>query len=213
MGRHSSDEVSRRLEIVSLRKSAALVEEAANLLHNGGAVVVPTECGYFRVRSRPGPLRLAAVAPSLPDPRLQLAGDTFWPGPFWLRLREADSVHKVTWYVPSHPLAQALLRACDAPLAAELLLNPAGGPLCSEPDGEVVLVWKEPPQGLAWSEVDAAGRLWRWIRSGFVERREFEWLTGAGTLLSGGAVPEPRLAAAPGSEAVAEELPYWRVEA
>lgn len=213
MGGHSPDEVSRRLEIVSLRKSAALVQEAADLLHSGGSVVVPTECGYFRVRSQPGRLRLAAVAPPLPDPRLQLAADTFWPGPFWLRLPAAESSHKITWYVPFHPLAQALLRACPAPLGAELLLSATGGPLCTEPDGDVVLVWKERPQGLAWSEVDAAGAFWRWIRSGIVERREFEWLTGTGTLLSGRAVPEPRVAPVAAGEPGEEGLPYWRIEA
>jgi hypothetical protein len=204
--------VSRRLEIVSLRKSAALVQEAAEIVLGGGAVAVPTECGYFRVQLHDGAVRLACAAPELPDDRLQLAAETFWPGPMWLRLPGSGTGGKVTWYVPSHPLAQALLRATGCPVWGECLRDSSGGSQCGEPDDPVTLVWKERPQGLQPSEVDVAGLFWRWLRTGFVERREFEWITGSGTLLSSAAVPEPRLAAVPGNEMVSEELPYWRVE-
>lgn len=202
--------MSRRLEIVSLRKSAALVAEAAEHIRQGGSVALPTECGYFAVSENYGKVRLSSQAPKLDDPRLALAAETFWPGPFRMSL-PAVGGGKTTWYVPSHPLAQALLRECEAPLQGELITTSAGAAQCGDPGTEVVLVWKERPTALPWSEVDASGMFWRWIRSGFVERREFEWVTSTPTLLSGPAVPEPRIAALP-VETAGDEMPYWRVE-
>ena len=103
-----------------------------------------------------------------------------------MRLRIPLEGGKRCWQVPSHPLAQAWLRLLGEPVEAELL----AGPECQPPEQlDCVLVWKDACLGLPFSEVDIATTPWRWIRSGAVERREFEWVARRPTILSGAALP------------------------
>ncbi|MFO0808183.1 MAG: L-threonylcarbamoyladenylate synthase [Gemmataceae bacterium] len=69
--------------------------------------------------------RVASVAADWPDVAARLA-DAFWPGPLTLVLRKRPEVPDVVTAggptvavrVPNHPVALALLRAADVPLAA-----------------------------------------------------------------------------------------------
>lgn len=205
MGRHAPDQV-KLLQVNSLRKSAALVREAAEALRAGQRVTFPTECGWMQAHFPPQPaaLHLAAEAPRFNDPRVALAADTFWPGPMWLRAGHAGA--KKTWFVPSHPLALALSREVGEPLGAS-----------AEESGDVRLAWKEPPLGLKPSVIDVTGQPWRWLRCGLIERREFEWLTGTRTVLSGAALGSgpslrPNSLEVPFRLEGTDALPYWRVD-
>ena len=67
----------------------------------------------------------------------------------------------------------------------------------SPEEADFQLHWKDPPLELAWSEVDCACTPWRWLRGGLVERREFEWVAGQPTILSGEALPRREPVPAP----------------
>lgn len=89
----------------------------------------------FEIKNRPsfdplivhvlGSVMLEAVAADVPRAAWALA-DRFWPGPLTLVLHKRAAVPdlvtaglpKVAVRMPSHPVARALLRAVDAPLAA-----------------------------------------------------------------------------------------------
>lgn len=173
------------LEISSLRKGGEVLAQALQAWRNGQTLAIPTECGYFvLVEPKAGELLLSAEPPDLPEMRAIF--DTFWPGPLRLRLRH--QAEKQSWQVPAHPLAQAFLKLVGEPVGAR-----AAGP----DEAEVQLQWKEPPLAMAWSEVDCACTPWRWLRSGLVERREFEWVAGQATILSGEALPRREHAPAP----------------
>lgn len=184
----------KRLAVASLRKGGSLLAEAADVLRSGLPLALPSECGYFVVREG-GAVWLAAQPPE--DSNI---ARVFWPGPLRLRLRQGDA--KRAWQVPAHPLAQAFL-ALTGPVAADFV----GG----EPDlaDGVLLDWKDPPLNLPVTEVDCACTPWRWLRSGTVERREFEWVAGQITLLSGPALPDFPLRSWPSP---APRRQSWRVE-
>jgi L-threonylcarbamoyladenylate synthase len=131
--------------------TAATIEEAARLLHQGGLVAFPTETVYglggdatneravaaiFEAKGRPrfNPL-IAHVLGAREAQRFvrwsnvadKLAAK-FWPGPltFVLPRTEASAIallataglDTVAIRAPSHPIAQALIRAAELPLAA-----------------------------------------------------------------------------------------------
>ena len=177
----------KQLQVTSLRKGAAALEEAVESLRAGKRVAFPSECGFLEA-SWPAPstgLRACLEPPPLADDPLQRLAQTFWPGPLWLRLPSPSGAGKQTWFVPAHPLARALLQALAEPVGA-VLRHARGAPEC-----ELVLHWRDEPACLPPSELDACGWPWRWLRSGTVERREVEWLTGVATVLSGCAMPRP----------------------
>ncbi|MBX3168484.1 MAG: hypothetical protein KF760_13790 [Candidatus Eremiobacteraeota bacterium] len=172
------------LEVSSLRKSGEVLAQALQSWREGRKLALPTECGYFLLGDPEVEVWLSAKAPALPE--LQPLFETFWPGPLRLRLR--DGQLKRSWQIPAHPLAQAFLKLAGQPLAAR-----AGLP----EEADLQLRWKAPPLELAWSEVDCACTPWRWLRNGLVERREFEWVAGRPTILSGAALPRLEHAPAP----------------
>lgn len=129
---------------------AAAVRRAADLLHAGEVVALPTETVYglaanalnpaavariYEVKGRPAhnPIICHAANRKLaqrcvaewPDAAEQLAR-AFWPGPLTLVLPRAPHIPDIVtaggatvgirW--PSHPFMQAVIAACDFPLAA-----------------------------------------------------------------------------------------------
>ncbi len=183
------------LEITSLRKGGEVLAQALLAWRDGQQLALPTECGYFLLGQSQKEVWLSAEGPDLAEFRPLF--ETFWPGPLRLRLR--DQHGKRSWQVPAHPLAQAFLKLAGQPVAAR-----AGG----LEEADLQLHWKDPPLEVAWSEVDCACTPWRWLRSGLVERREFEWAAGRTTILSGAALPRREHAPAP----IFREKQSYRVE-
>jgi tRNA A37 threonylcarbamoyladenosine synthetase subunit TsaC/SUA5/YrdC len=181
------------LSVSSLRKGGEALEQAVQAWRDGQKIALPTECGYFVTGQ--GEIWLSAQAPDLPE--LKAVFETFWPGPLRLRLPLQGS--KRIWQIPAHPLAQAFLKLVEQPVAAR-----PGPPETAD----LVLEWKDPPLALDWSEADCACTPWRWLRSGPVERREFEWVSGQSTILSGEALPGREHEAAP----VFREKQSYRIE-
>lgn len=172
------------LEVTSLRKGGEVLAQALQAWREGQTLALPTECGYFLLGHSDSEVWLSAEGPDMAE--LQPVFQTFWPGPLRLRLR--DSQGKRSWQVPAHPLAQAFLKLAAQPVPAR-----AGRP----EQADLQLQWKDPPLEVAWSEADCACTPWRWLRSGLVERREFEWAAGRPTILSGQALPRREHAPAP----------------
>lgn len=172
------------LEITSLRKGGEVLARALQAWRDGHKLALPTECGYFLLEHSEAEVWLSADPPDVAE--LQGLFHTFWPGQLRLRLR--DEQGKRNWQVPAHPLAQAFLKLAGQPMPAR----------SASPDqADLQLQWKDPPLEVAWSEVDCACTPWRWLRSGLVERREFEWAAGRPTILSGQALPRREHAPAP----------------
>ncbi len=170
------------LAVTSLRKGGEVLAQALQAWRAGQTLAIPTECGYFV--TGPGEVFLCAQPPDAPH--LQPIFETFWPGPLRLRLPHLSG--KRSWQVPAHPLAQAFLKLAGEPVAARA---------ASPEEADFQLHWKDPPLELAWSEVDCACTPWRWLRGGLVERREFEWVAGQPTILSGEALPRREPVPAP----------------
>ena len=181
------------LTVTSLRKGGEVLAQALQAWRSGQKLSIPTECGYFVLGE--GEVLLSAEPPDLPE--LHTLFQTFWPGPLRLRLRQGHQ--KRSWQVPAHPLAQAFLRLVGEPVAAR-----AGSPR----EADLQLQWKAPPIEVAWSEADCACSPWRWLRSGMVDRREFEWVSGQATILSGPALPRLEQRPAP----IYRETQSYRVE-
>ncbi|MBS0223061.1 MAG: threonylcarbamoyl-AMP synthase [Proteobacteria bacterium] len=131
--------------------TAASIEEAARLLHEGGVVAFPTETVYglggdatnehavaaiFEAKGRPKFNPLIAHVPGAREAQRFVqwsnAADRlaakFWPGPLTFVLPRAErspiallataGLATVAIRAPSHPVAQALIRAADLPIAA-----------------------------------------------------------------------------------------------
>lgn len=169
------------LQVGSLRKSAHLLQQAAEELRAGRPVACPCEGGYLRLTARAAAdlrLRLALLPPAGSD-AVGRAAAAFWPGPLRLRVEPGGPL----WQIPAHPLARALLQLWEQPLAAAEW-NPHLPQLEPPSWDGVTLAWKEPCLNVAVTEVDAAAPIWRWLRSGLVERRELEWVSGQRCMLS-----------------------------
>lgn len=128
------------------------IEQAAQIIRNGGVVGIPTETVYglaadalngaavakiFRAKGRPmdNPLIVHVAAfedisrfhlvSEIPDSARRLAA-AFWPGPLTIILTRTGVIPPevsaglptVAIRYPSHPVAQAVIRAADTPLAA-----------------------------------------------------------------------------------------------
>lgn len=168
-------------QVNSLRKSSDLLDQAYQAWTQGIPLALPTECGYFLCSAQTEEVWLSDQAPEAAagSPLASLA-KSFWPGP--LRLHWRGPGGKTAWQVVSHPLARAWLQRVGGPVPARSLdwLSPPQPP----PGGMLGLVWKAPCLGLSWSEVDLSSQPWRWLRTGFIERRALEWVGGQTTLLS-----------------------------
>lgn len=142
--------MTRLLLIDPLNIDDALIQQAAQVILDGGLVAFPTETVYglganaldsaavdriFTAKGRPAsdpvivhigrPDQLAQVAWNIPPLAAQLA-ERFWPGPLTLVLKRNSSIpanvssgmSTVAVRMPSHPVALALLRAAQVPIAA-----------------------------------------------------------------------------------------------
>ena len=112
------------------------IESAANIIKQGGIVAFPTETVYglgadvfsvsavrkvFAAKNRPADIAL--VAREIPADAQKLI-DAFFPGPLTILLpkqKEIDSIITggtdfVSVRIPNHPLALALISACQTPL-------------------------------------------------------------------------------------------------
>lgn len=119
----------------------SLIEEAGRIICEGGLVAFPTETVYGlaadatnpaaierlnRVKGRPPEkpysihlyetAQMAAFVDTIP-PLAQRLMDRFWPGPLTIVLPSKDK-GRVGFRLPSHPVAQALLRRCRRPVVA-----------------------------------------------------------------------------------------------
>jgi len=159
-------------KVVSLRKSAALLQEAAEAWCSGRVLELPSECGAVQVHSQ-GRWTLVHQPPSC-SAEVAAVMQTFWPGPLCLRL--VCDQRRGDWWMPHHPLLRALLE-----VAGELRCDPPGQ---SGHPVQLRLQWKLPLLPVAYSHLDASSEPWRWLRSGAVERRAVEWVAARPTLLS-----------------------------
>ncbi|MDP4119827.1 MAG: L-threonylcarbamoyladenylate synthase [Bacillota bacterium] len=128
------------------------IEEAANILKNGGLVAMPTETVYglaanalngeavakiFAAKGRPSDNPLIVHVADVDDIfRFNLVSDFpkqaanlakhFWPGPLTIVLPRTDAIPNevsagldtVAIRLPNHPMARALIKTADLPLAA-----------------------------------------------------------------------------------------------
>jgi len=144
------DFVTRVLPVNPDAPEAEPIQEAANILADGGLVAFPTETVYglganaldaqavdriFVAKGRPAsdPIivhlhdlaQLPTIAVNIPDLAYELARQ-FWPGPLTLVLQRNENVPPnvsagmptVAVRMPSHPVAVALLRQANLPVAA-----------------------------------------------------------------------------------------------
>ncbi len=158
--------------IVSLRKSAALLQEATEAWASGWVLELPSECGAVQVHAQ-GSWTLVHQPPA-GNADVAAVMETFWPGPLCLRL--VCSQRRGDWWMPHHPLLRALLE-----ITGDMRCDPPGQ---GQRPVQLRLRWKLPLLPVACSHLDASGEPWRWLRSGFVERRAVEWVAGRPTLLS-----------------------------
>ena len=138
---------------------AAVIAQAAQMLREGGLVAFPTETVYGlaadatnpkaverlnRVKGRPPEkaysihLADAALVRQFVDeipPLAQQLMQAFWPGPLTI-VMPSKTGGTVGFRFPSHPVAQAFLRACDRAVVAPSA-NRSGSP--PPTDGQEVL--------------------------------------------------------------------------
>jgi len=149
--------------------------------------------GIFRAKGRPAtnplivhipdPSRVAIVAAEWPTAAARLA-EHFWPGPLTIVVPKHPSVPEevtaggptVAVRCPNHPVAQALLRAVDVPLAApsanrstelsptraEHVLKSLGGRI------DLILDGGPCPGGIESTVVDVTGPMVRVLRPGLI---------------------------------------------
>ena len=139
----------RVISIDPSRPQADLLEQAARVVRDGGLVAFPTETVYGLAADATNPQaieRLNAVKGRPPDkpyslhlyeqaqvlafvgeipPLARRLMDRFWPGPLTIVLAAKDG--SIGFRLPSHPVAQAFLRACRRPVAAPSA-NRSGAP-------------------------------------------------------------------------------------
>ena len=159
----------------------------------------------FETKGRPRFNPLIAHLPSLqeaerhahlPPAALALA-ETFWPGPLTIVApRKADSsvcdlacagLNSIALRVPAHPIAQALLRACERPLAAPSAnrsgrISPTTAAHVREELGDklaIILDGGPCARGVESTIVGFdTGAVARLLRPGAIARAEIEALTG-----------------------------------
>ena len=127
-----------------------MIASAARLLRDGGLVAFPTETVYGlgadatnasaldrlnRVKGRPPgkpySLHIHTISQLAPlvgsvSPAARALMERFWPGPLTVILPSKDGT-TVGFRLPDHPVARALLEACDRPIVAPSA-NRAGAP-------------------------------------------------------------------------------------
>ena len=134
-----------------------------------------------------------ALASNIPD-EARLLAEHFWPGPLTLVLKKMDVVPDlatsglphVALRVPAHPVAQAVLRAFDHPLAAPSAnrfgrISPTDADAVrAELGGAVPLILDGGPceVGLESTVLDLSGELPTLLRAGGVPREVLEKLIG-----------------------------------
>jgi L-threonylcarbamoyladenylate synthase len=147
----------RILKVSPLSPDERLIEEAANVMRNGGLVAFPTETVYglgadatneeavrkiFDVKRRPvdnplivhiSDMRMLNSIASCDDMALKLA-ERFWPGPMTMVLKRKNlpdlvsaGRQTVAVRMPAHPIARMLIQKLSRPVAAPSA-NIAGRP-------------------------------------------------------------------------------------
>ncbi len=147
------------LSVSGMSPDAAAIAQAARLLCAGGLVAFPTETVYGlaadaanpkavetlnRVKGRPPEkpysvhiadvAQVRAFVQEIP-PLAQRLMQQFWPGPLTI-VMPSKTGGTVGFRFPSHPVAQAFLRACNRPVVAPSA-NHSGSP--PPTDGQEVL--------------------------------------------------------------------------
>lgn len=175
----------------------------------------------YRLKGRPvwNPLivhaRDAEMARSLAEVWPDIADDLarrFWPGPLTLVVERARHVpayvsagaSTVAIRVPAHPVALALLEACDLPLAAPSANRSEGvSPTSAEhvvrslPEVPLVLDGGPCRLGLESTVVDVTGRTPRLLRPGALALADVRSVVGF-VEMPGGEVPHPGAVRSPG---------------
>lgn len=144
----------------------------------------------------------------------QLLAERFWPGPLTLVLGRTGAVvpevsggrDTVAVRVPAHPVALALLRAADVPVAAPSAnrfgrISPTTAEhVLDELDGRVPVVLDGGPTtlGIESTVVDLTGATPRLLRPGGVSLEDLRGVLGTVDHDDRVAVPESDVAAAPG---------------
>lgn len=159
----------------------------------------------FAAKGRPGdnPLivhiadadGLAPLIASEPGPHARALMDAFWPGPLTLIFPKSVAVparvtaglDTVAIRMPSHPVAQALIRAAGVPLAAPSA-NRSGRPspttaadVLEDMDGRVPMILDGGPcrVGVESTVVDLSGEAPRVLRPGGITRAQIEAVASA----------------------------------
>src|SRR5262245_33842759 len=150
----------------------------------------------------------AAVLGHLADAGRRLA-DAFWPGPLTLVLAKRPGcqvaelatagLDTVAMRVPAHPVAQALLRAADLPIAAPSAnrsghVSPTMAAHVEADLGErvaIILDGGPTPVGLESTVVDATGEVPTVLRLGGVTRAAIARVLGRPVEVAGGAAATP----------------------
>ncbi len=195
------------------------IEQAADILRDGGLVAFPTETVYglganaldgqavakiFEAKNRPSfnPLivhvadaRQADIYVEMNDKARAVAG-TFWPGPISLILPKkkdggvsdlvSAGLETLAVRVPSHPVAQKLLKACNVPIAAPSA-NASGEPSATTPmhvteslgeNAPFILAGGASEVGLESTVLDLTGNVPKIVRPGAVTAEDLEPLIG-----------------------------------
>lgn len=159
----------------------------------------------FAAKGRPGdnPLivhiadadGLAPLIASEPGPHARALMDAFWPGPLTLIFPKSAAVparvtaglDTVAIRMPSHPVAQALIRAAGVPVAAPSA-NRSGRPspttaadVLEDMDGRVPMILDGGPcrVGVESTVVDLSGEAPRVLRPGGITRAQIEAVASA----------------------------------
>jgi L-threonylcarbamoyladenylate synthase len=197
----------------ALLRSGALVAFPTETVYGLGADALNPDAvrGIFAAKERPAdnPLivHVADVAAARAlvrefPPLAERAAAALWPGPLTLVLPRAAIVPDVTTAgqdtvalrVPAHPVALALLRACQRPLAAPSA-NRSGRPsptlashVSADRDGRVALILDGGPTafGLESSVLDLCGARPLLLRRGGVSHEQLASLLGPVDLVESG---------------------------
>lgn len=184
------------------------LEQAARAVREGGLVAFPTETVYGLAADATNPQaiqRLNAAKGRPPDkpysvhlyaqaqleefvqeipPLAARLMERFWPGPLTIIMRGKDCA--VGFRLPSHPVAQAFLRACRRPIVAPSA-NRSGFPPPTDArevlasfagrDGEVEFILLDAgptPLGRESTVVSVVGNRLQVLREGVISERELQ---------------------------------------
>jgi L-threonylcarbamoyladenylate synthase len=163
-------------------------------------------------------------------PQAQRLAEQFWPGPLTLVLPKADVVPEIVTAggptvglrVPAHPLALALVRTTERPIAApsanrsQRISPTTAAHVLKQLAGriEMVIDGGAAPGGLESTVIDLSGEIPRLLRPGMVTRTELETALGEPVLVGPLAAEVGEVARSPGLETrhYAPQVPLVLIE-